>query len=406
MGLSNTNKFESMSYPTTTMFLNSSNSNSTVSIDNVTTALDEFLPPLLILVGTVCNFFVIKVMRSIYFRFVSTSFFIALTSGLDIFSLLILLTVHWINANFPEIIYRGQGAHIMCKFFNFAGWMTSDLGILLTAGMTTERALAILFPMKASKWCTIKKAKEVCAVIVLIVIIKDFHFLITSDITPKSRRDFLCFVSPTSTFFHVLWTTVWPWLHNGFLCISFIIIIISNCIIISYIRASDKIYNSKLSEIKQSDTKRSTTNQQRGHSKRRQIAIMLLVASFTIILCTLPFSVYTTLELNITFLETNANERSIKHLISSLSFYLLYVNRCVNFFLYCISGTRFRKSLKIILCRGYDKQRTIALDNYDTVSKRSSNSPSSMVYTISRDIRHVRHIESQDTEVITISTRF
>jgi hypothetical protein len=84
-----------------------------------------------------------------------------------------------------------------------------------------------------------------------------------------------------------------------------------------------KIYNSKLSEIKQSDARRSTTNQQRGHSKRRQIAIMLLVASFTIILCTLPFSVYTTLELNITFLQTNANERSIKHLISSLSFPLI-----------------------------------------------------------------------------------
>jgi hypothetical protein len=86
----------------------------------------------------------------------------------------------------------------MCKFFNFTGWMTSDLGILLTAGMTTERALAILFPMKASKWCTIKKAKEVCAGIVLIVIIKDVHFLITSDIKPISRRDLLCFVSPTS----------------------------------------------------------------------------------------------------------------------------------------------------------------------------------------------------------------
>jgi hypothetical protein len=49
-------------------------------------------------------------------------------------------------------IYRGQGAHIMCKFFNFTGWMTSDLGILLTAGMTTERALAILFDWLLSVW--------------------------------------------------------------------------------------------------------------------------------------------------------------------------------------------------------------------------------------------------------------
>jgi hypothetical protein len=77
---------------------------------------------------------------------------------------------------YKEIRYAAM-ATLLSKVRDFTGWMTSDLGILLTAGMTTERALAILFPMKASKWCTIKKAKEVCAGIVLIVIIKDVEKL-------------------------------------------------------------------------------------------------------------------------------------------------------------------------------------------------------------------------------------
>lgn len=389
----NTPAINLSSYIETIDFVISSNdkrNSSNNDISNTETVIDQYLPPMLIVIGAISNILVIKIMRSVFFRFVSTSFFILVTSVLDVFSLLVLLTVHWINANFPEIMYRGEHAHVMCKIFNFTGWGTSDLGIILTVAMTTERALAILFPMKAHRWCTVKKAKEMFSILTLVIIIKDFHFLITSDMTPATRRDLLCFVSPSSKFFQTFWTDVWPYLHNGFLLVSFSIIMISNFIIIRHIRESDKIYNSKLSETKQNYDAHNMSKHQRGHSKRRQIAIMLLVDSFTIVICTLPFSVFVTLESNSEFLNSNWNEKQIRHLISSLGFYLLYVNRCCNFFLYCISGRRFRKALTIVVCRWrHTLEERVLSDNFN--SKKSSTRPANAILSVSQDVRNSCH---------------
>lgn len=373
------------------------------------TVIDVYLPPVLIVIGFICNILVLKIMRSVYFRFVSTSVFIFLTSCLDIFSLLVLLSVHWVNANFPSAIYRGDHAHIMCKIFNFFGWGTSDLGILFTTGMSAERSLAILFPMKTHNLCTRKKAKQICAVSAFFVVVKDFHFTFTSDITPPTRLDLLCYVSVSNAFVKVFWYDVWPWLHNGFLVICFTVIIISNCIIISHIKASDKFYYSKLSEIKSSPLRHSATYQKRGYVRRRQMALLLLFASFTIVICTLPFSIFVTLDSNISFLNDSLKEQQIKHIISSVCFFLLYINRCCSFFLYCISGARFRKSLSVV-CGCYESSSGAKSDNNPYVISRNStgrivSGEFTLTQKMTTDLNRIR-LSSPPSETVIVSTRF
>lgn len=85
---------------------------------------------------------------------------------------------------------------------------------------------------------------------------------------------------------------------------------------------------------------------------------MLLVDSFTVIVCTLPFSIFTTIDSNVVILDGSSGERDWKRFISSMSFYLLYVNRCVNFYLYSWSGTRFREALLVVIGCKKNEQKT------------------------------------------------
>lgn len=72
----------------------------------ITDGLDLYFPPFLIVSGVVCNVLVVLVMRSAYFRSLSTSFYMMANAVVDTFSLISLLTVDWLNVNYPSTIYR------------------------------------------------------------------------------------------------------------------------------------------------------------------------------------------------------------------------------------------------------------------------------------------------------------
>ncbi|XP_061196842.1 uncharacterized protein LOC133205115 [Saccostrea echinata] len=269
----------------------------------------------------------------------------------DTFSLASLLTVDWLNLNYPSTIYRGEHSHYMCKFFHFFGWVSSDSGVLLTTAMTLERGLAITFPLRSSSWCTTKRAKRVTVLVFIFVFLKDVNFLFTSDTYALNESDRLCYVYLDSENLKIFWKFVWPWIHNIFLLVSFTAIIISNIIIIRHIKISDRIRKDQhnCSMYKSRECLPESVKTKPG-SRRRQVATMLLVDSFTVIVCTLPFSIFTTIDSNTVLLDASRSEKDWKRFISSMSFYLLYVNRCVNFYLYSWSGTRFREALLFVIC--------------------------------------------------------
>ncbi|XP_071110515.1 motilin receptor-like [Haliotis cracherodii] len=151
--------------------------------------IDLYVPPILVVMGTICNVLVVMVMQSRYFRNVSTSFYMSVNAITDIASLDIALPVHWLYVNYPWIFLRNPEFDDMCKFFNFFGWGSSDFGIILTVAMTTERAIAITFPLQASKWCSRRRARVVIVVLFFVIVVKEVHFLFKSVIVPKDQTD-------------------------------------------------------------------------------------------------------------------------------------------------------------------------------------------------------------------------
>ena len=304
----------------------------------LTCVLDLYLPPVVFAIGIVCNVLVIVVMRSKHFRKLSTSFYMAVNAFTDGVSILVALPVHFLYVNFPDIFEHVRHRDSICAFFNILGWGTSDFGILLVVAMTTERAIAIRYPLHAYKMCTTKRARYVVVGLFFFELAKLFHFAFKSRVVDETVTTHLCDVylddNTTYSYFYI---HVWPWLHAFVLGVSYCLVIGGNIIIVLHIRQSGKGHSTD------GIGRKNSRNDSQINTKNRQLSIMLVVDSCFLVACTLPYAVIVILIFKFNMLQSSSEGG--KNLAFTASFYLLYVNRCLNFFLYCVSGARFRSAL-------------------------------------------------------------
>jgi uncharacterized membrane protein len=220
----------------------------------------------------------------------------------------------------------------MCKFFNFYGSGNNDLGILIIAIMTAERAFVIVSPFGAARVCSVKRAWKIMVVILVFVILKECHFLISSDIVPAERTDRLCDVFPEriSKGYQTFYDDFWPWIHLTYVLLIGLAIMISNCVILFYVR-------------------RSTGEKIKGGHTWRHLVPMLFGGSILLIVLTFPFSLHLALlAIRLKYdpsIYTDTEKAATETLIFNMTFYMLYSNKCANFFMYCVTGSRFRDGL-------------------------------------------------------------
>ena len=135
--------------------------------------------------------------------------------------------------------------------------------------------------------------------------------------------------------------------------IPFSMLIYMNSVIVKTVRRSKKLFGSK-------DTTTTTecsinkinkvreTNQNRFKNVERQLTIMLLLVTTLFLILLIPTYIrfiYTS------FVKGTTPSRFAGHeLFTRVSHNLYTTNSCINFFLYCISGKKFRNDLKKILC--------------------------------------------------------
>ena len=289
------------------------------------------VPPILIVVGTTCNIFVILTMHTKYFRSISTSVYLRAGAFNDVLALMISLTAHWLYVNFPDMYIRTDSSHIMCKFFNFYGPSNTDLGILITTVMTAERALVIITPFGAAK-CSPRRAWTVIGCVIVFVILKNFHFILSSDMVPAERKDRLCDVIPIDESYSVFWLDIWPWLNMAFYVICGLTLLLNNSLILQRVR-------------------KSAADKYSGGQKWRQLVPMLLGESFLLIVLTFPFSIHLALlAIRIKYnpdMYSDPQTAAKENLIFSVTFYMLYSNKCANFLMYCATGSKFREGLRM-----------------------------------------------------------
>ncbi len=311
--------------------------------------------PSIVFLGTIGNLLSFLVMMSRSNRKISCSWYMAILALTDTMLLITYLSV-WLKVVFLNSLYE-MSCRITTIFFNWS----SNSSISIIIGLTFDRYLAICFPFKFKNVRTPKYAKRVIIGLLTFCLLMNIPHIFTSRrMSPKTCASFAS-KSPYTKIYYFIHMTI-------FSIIPYIMIFTMNISIIRTMAtrtkyfdkmngeandspAVDKYENSGINSIKlQStagqarDTVRRSSGIPKSHNLERQLTIMLLAVSFAFLFLTLPLFIRYFLYTSINP-RTSAKAYALYHFLYNLSNKLYMTNNAVNFYLYAITGSKFRKDL-------------------------------------------------------------
>ena len=198
--------------------------------------------------------------------------------------------------------------------------------------MTFERFYSIMWPHKAASVNTVRRAKIiiVCIVIAAILYGLPFYFLTTPNGT-------------SCVFFgknmHYLAAKIYLWIDQMvYMGIPFVTLMSLNSVIIHTLRVRSKSMLTGPKSLEQS-------NEPAMKNSEKQIVMMLLLVSFSYLILMIPittFAIYTFL----VDYTSSPKKNAIFILLSSLAQKGFSTNYGINFYLYVISGQKFRSDVR------------------------------------------------------------
>ena len=241
-------------------------------------------------------------------------------------------------------VYMPPNQYWFCTLNSIILFSSMLCSTLLIVSMTFDRFYSIIRPHKAASFNTVKRAK---ITIICIVIFCTFfnipHLFVTSHDGVRCL--------PYGTNMQYLHTQFYYWLSFSInFALPFVLLLIMNCVI---------IYTLRNRTVKNVPQGQSQGQGQKVKSSESQIYMILLLVTFAFLILTTPAYI---VFLYIMFVDFNRSPNDFA------GFYLFYnvaqkahfTSNGINFFLYVISGGKFREDLvKLLKCKLKRKE------NYD-----------------------------------------
>ena len=225
--------------------------------------------------------------------------------------------------------------------------MSSLSSTYLIIFMTFERFYSIIRPHKAASFNTVKRAKITISCIIIFCVIYNIpHLYVTSTDGARCGPFGKAMKTTVGKFYYFisLFTNIG---------LPFILLLVMNSIIIREIRQRPRLSESRnKSEISHQGQGQSEGQGQKSKSNNSelQILITLLLVTFTFLLLATPVYIFF-LYINVVDYEATPRVYAGYILFHSVGQKLYQTNFGINFFLYVISGQKFRTDLKNLFIR-------------------------------------------------------
>ena len=297
----------------------------------IATFINTYWFPVLIPTGIVGNTLSFIVMMKRNNRKLSTCIYMA---AISINDNLMMVTSFY---NFLVIVLKIHGWHLWeCKFAAFCTLFALQNSSFQVLAMTIDKYIAIKWPHKAATYSIPRRARmSAVSLSVCAFVYNSPHFYLTH--IPNGQ----CLAYGTGG----LLTKIYSWLNFVFnAVIPFTLLIYMNFVIVKAVKNSRKMFGPKTSA---GTDQGMNTKEKTMKSVENQLTLMLLSVTmlFLILLCpTYIRFIY------LAFAKQDTPyQYANSMLIYQISFKLYSTNSGINFFLYCISGRKFRNDLKEIL---------------------------------------------------------
>ena len=290
-------------------------------------AIHDYYFPVIVIIGIIGNILSFLVMVKPHNRHISTCVYMACLSVSDTILIIYQGYSIWILPTFE--LHPFVPMHCLWNMFTSFGF--SMIGSLTIVALTFDKFFAIRFPHKSASFNTPRRAKIVVTIIVIFSVtfnLPQFYvtMLIDGVCMPYARDD--------------IWNQIFMFVSFVFNAVGiFGALIIMNGFIISAVRGRKKL----LQNMGDGD-KPSSLKSKHQRSTERQITIMLLLVSFLYLVLIGPGFIHF---LNWLVVPPDRDPLTYANFVLSYNVCqkLFFTNNSINFFLYCISGQKFRNDL-------------------------------------------------------------
>jgi hypothetical protein len=304
-------------------------------------AYNLYVPPVLMVLGTVGNLVSLFVLNQPNYRRTSTGFYMMSLALADWHYVSNGLIHHYLRRNFGSVVV----STLFCRsllFFLFCGSALSSWTLVL---MTYDRMVAIVFPLKAPVLCTKTRAKIALSIAAVVNLGRAIPCLFWGNFIYSRTLDYwTCdLVLPHRTYYHIYYneSTV------GNQWLPFSLLLLANTRILLAVSRSNAQRKSLIGD----------NNVSKLRGQEGAITIMLLSNTFAFLLFCLPYQIDFIFWKYIfrwrTFLD-----RHYRVMTWNVAYLVRFLNPTVNFYLYLLSSSKFRREVKVLFL-GTSKRRMI-----------------------------------------------
>ena len=281
-----------------------------------------------------------------------------------------------------------QLTRLKCRFMAYFFQWSCLAGSLLIVFATMHKFFAFCLPLKMTRWRTVRKAFQIIITIYIASAVYSVPYFFTAKVVNKETCVRLSDMNPL--------TVSMSWVGLILNCIiPFTFVVVMNSLIIKTILSAESAISEKNKHrgsvhnfsshstsaatptlhrrVQTKMFQRHISKEEASYKTHKQSAILLITVTFTFICLTLPLYISYLL---FAFAEYRKDPKthSLLILIYHTAHKMYIANSAINFILYLLAGTRFRKDfIGLFLCNQATDQSNTSSVSQQITSRISSN---------------------------------
>lgn len=251
--------------------------------------------------------------------------------------------IFWFLNSFDIFLYSNW----LCKARVFLAYFNAHFSAAILVTMTFQRAASILWPLKANVHCNGKFARSAMSTLFVLFVLLNSHILYGHTVHPSPGNGTAeCFFSYVSNDYEMFFDDDYGWVDTFFSSLlPFCLLAAANCVLVW------KVSQSLI------QAKRRLISEHSFHLRSRQkksssMTVTLIAVSIAFVVFTLPSAVYVNYAKQFSHgQDSDEDIAAANELMLSLSFVMLFCNKAVNFYVYCLTGSKYRAEFARMFCQ-------------------------------------------------------
>ena len=317
----------------------------------------QIVPVFILLFGIFGNVMTIVICKRAEVMSSMSVYFVTL-AGSDLLLLIVNVAREWIYSVLDTDLLSLHG--LSCKLIVYVGYVTGVLSAWILVAMTAQRAVCVLWPHRASILCSARNSKATAASLTLFIavlhchVLYGFDFVIFDDSTSTTNNTAANFNenthSTTNTAavctlakeYTAFYYSIWSWVDLMiFSILPWLCLVVSNNVLLWTLSASVRHAQHSLGS--------AHTEGFSGRKKQASsMTVTFIAVSTAFIVLNLPMSCIQVASFYHYIVGSldSFHQSDVYAYCNEIALALWGTNSAVNFYLYCLTGSKFRRELR------------------------------------------------------------